>query len=150
MKIAVFSDSHNSSYSMIQAILDENPDCIIHLGDGIKDCDKLSCFSIPIYSVCGNNDFGHLTDIEKLIEIAGKKLFLTHGHHYNVKNTFYSVIEKAKRINCDVLLFGHTHEPYCQKEGKMFIMNPGSIKYNNSYGIITIDKDRLNVYTVKK
>ena len=42
MKILVFSDSHERPRNMIKALeMHKDADCIIHLGDGIKDLDAL-------------------------------------------------------------------------------------------------------------
>ncbi|MDQ6931498.1 MAG: metallophosphatase family protein, partial [Candidatus Eremiobacteraeota bacterium] len=50
-------------------------------------------------------------------------------------------------------LFGHSHDPYCQLHGKIWIVNPGSPTEKRrqpqfSYGILTIENNTLtpNLY----
>lgn len=62
-----------------------------------------------------------------------KKIFMTHGHIYNIDNSL--LLE-----NGDILIYGHFHIPMIQrKEGKIFL-NPGSISLpkennSNSFGV---------------
>jgi uncharacterized protein len=130
MRTLIFSDSHGYTHNMIKAInKHKNIDMIIHLGDIIKDAVKIEELykTVKVMYVPGNNDFAVGYSKEKLFDIEGKKVFITHGHNYNVKNGYQSLISKGKSINADVIFFGHTHlteEIY--KEG-MLIINPGSI-----------------------
>ena len=38
-----------------------------------------------------------------------------------------SLRERLKRIEPDVVVFGHTHEPYCKTIGGILFLNPGSV-----------------------
>ena len=56
MKILVFSDSHRFLSGMVQAIEEEKPDQVIHLGDLMGDAEELSWRfqTLPICMVPGN------------------------------------------------------------------------------------------------
>ena len=36
-------------------------------------------------------------------------------------------IDFAKRFGADILIFGHTHIPYLEKEEDVILLNPGSL-----------------------
>ncbi len=153
MDILVFSDSHGRRDNIAEVIMRQvkAPDALIFLGDGLKDIDDR--YGIPIYEVCGNCDFCSDSSTERLIELGSKRILITHGHKYFVKESFLPLISSAVNKKADVVLFGHTHEclekrldiqnEYGIKLDKpMYIMNPGSIGYYpHSFGLITIDRE---------
>lgn len=150
MKILVFSDSHKVRLKMTEVIdnLKDKIDAIIHLGDVLDDVQyiKEAYPNIELFYVAGNCDFGAMEQSQRLIEIAGKKLFITHGHSYNVKAGLTRLAYAAEEKAADICLYGHTHFPIITKYGDMFIMNPGSISAPRginicSYGIIDIDEN---------
>ena len=55
-----------------------------------------------------------------LLELDGRTVFATHGHHYNPQN-----LPPLKEG--DILLNGHTHIPANQNMGTYTYMNPGSV-----------------------
>lgn len=144
LKIAVFSDSHGHTAKMVDAVYNEKPDVIIHLGDVLRDTEALSFFEIPIYRVCGNNDFCTVSR-ELFLTFSGKRLFFCHGHGYNVKSSPEALVSLAKGKGADILLFGHTHAPLCENRGDIFVLNPGSVGYKGSYGIIEIKGKEIKI-----
>ncbi|MBQ5567659.1 MAG: metallophosphoesterase family protein, partial [Oscillospiraceae bacterium] len=75
--------------------------------------------------------------------------FLTHGHTYRVKYGFDAIINAACVARADVLLFGHTHTPYYADVNGLTVINPGSIGYGDTYGVLTIENGSLN-YEMKR
>ncbi|MCX7714360.1 MAG: metallophosphoesterase [Clostridia bacterium] len=147
MRILAFSDSHhhiNGCIKVINAI--EKVDMILHAGDCNRDAEDLAALypHIEIKYVQGNNDFDRKPK-ELCFEAGGKKIFLTHGHLYRVKTDFEyeTLIEKAKHENADLAVFGHTHIPYSNTFGSLNLLNPGSICYCGTYGIIEIENGKL-------
>ena len=67
---------------------------------------------------------------------------MCHGHKYRVKLGIYSLLLRAKELNADIALFGHTHEKLLEKEDGIIILNPGSTR---SYGIIEINDEEIDV-----
>ena len=130
MKILLFSDSHGYTHNMAKAI-DKNSDIdlVIHLGDFIKDGIKLkdTYKSIPFELVPGNNDWTADYPQEKILELEGKKIFITHGHHYNVKYNYRRIIDRGKALKADAVFFGHTHLAEEMLSEGMMVLNPGSI-----------------------
>lgn len=141
MKIAVFSDSHRYTDKMVNAVETERPDAIIHLGDHETDAFFLEREfpDIPVYAVCGNCDLYPRSPERLIIELGGKRLFLTHGHAYHVKFSPYSLINAAMASGADVLLFGHTHMAHYSCVEGLHIINPGASGSGGCYGILTVD-----------
>ena len=139
MKILVFSDSHRALSGMRQAIDSECPDYVIHLGDLERDAQLLAQEypSFAIAGVPGNCDGFPTTPLQRLATYANVKVLMSHGHIWNVKSGYHAAIHAARQCQADVLLFGHTHVPYCeQQEDGLWVMNPGSIRDSGTYGIL--------------
>jgi uncharacterized protein len=152
MRILVISDTHGDINKAEEAIrFNKGINLIIHLGDYFRDAQKLSTIfpDIPIEYIYGNSDF-MIEDVpaEKMLEINGKRIFITHGHRYSVKWDYDKLYRKAEELNADMLLFGHTHVPDLIEKGKYYVLNPGSISdprddSNESYAIINIDGGKV-------
>ncbi len=130
MRILLFSDSHGYTHNMVKVInMIKDIDMIIHLGDFVKDALKLreQYKEIPVELVPGNNDWTREFTSEKILLLEGKKIFITHGHQYNVKYDYQRIISKGKSIKADVVFFGHTHIAEEMFSDGMLVLNPGSI-----------------------
>lgn len=128
-KILILSDSHGRYEFINLAILKESPDMILHLGDGIFDLARIrSDVSVPAIGVKGNCDFGTEEQAIRVMDIEGVKIYMTHGHIYDVKHGYATAIDAAKEVSADILLFGHTHKAIYEMSGRMHVMNPGSIR----------------------
>ena len=158
MNILVFSDSHGHPERMAEAFDKQikKPDAVIFLGDGLGDISKCSFGSANVFSVSGNCDcYSFLIPpeepTERIVEICGKKIMMTHGHRYSVKSGLGRIVSEAVRRDVDILLFGHTHEklelylPAGESdfgiclEKPLYVMNPGAVgAYPSSFGCIEI------------
>lgn len=145
MKILVFSDSHSNSSKIKQAIELHKAkcDCVIFLGDGLKDIDfiKEQYSQIAFFTVKGNCDlFAGDTQEERLLYLDSFKILITHGHKYGVKSGYGRLAYRARELEADAVLFGHTHVPFddfitvADKQIRLF--NPGSIGHGGSFGVI--------------
>ena len=152
MKLLVVSDSHGCLEGMRQAIVRESPDQILHLGDYVRDADALhrEYPQIPMVRVPGNCDGRTDLPEEVLICIEGVPLFLCHGHQYQVKQTYYRAMLAAKQAGGQALLFGHTHQQYCEVCDGLWMLNPGSCSYAKfiRYGIVMVENGQLVCYNV--
>lgn len=144
MKILVFSDSHGVTFSMEDAAARENPDLIVHLGDYVRDGERLQARlpGIPILQVAGNCD--RIYDFSGCPEILtttckGVKLYLTHGHRQGVKMGLLKLKLAAQEAGARIALFGHTHFAYCEEQDGVILMNPGTCGGGRgTYGVISI------------
>ena len=143
MEIIVVSDTHNSMEAMEKILeISKNSDVIIHLGDNIDDARYLEKnFNGSVYMVKGNCDYGKEGENEQLIELCGKKFFITHGDRYGVNYGLDKIYYKGLELNADFIMFGHTHKKVLIEEGGIYILNPGSIPLprDNSKSYIKID-----------
>jgi phosphoesterase, MJ0936 family len=148
-RILVISDIHhnqNNLFNLLNRIQGIN--IVIFLGDGERNFFKITdqFKKLEYYSVKGNCDFSSFSQEEEFIEISGIKIFFTHGHTYGVKFTYYQLIEKAKKLNANILLFGHTHTKYYEYSDGMHIINPGSLSESKkSYALIDIAQNGIAV-----
>lgn len=141
MKLLVFSDSHRSLRSMRDAVELERPDYVIHLGDLEEDACLLGQEypQLAVASVPGNCDGFVFSPLQKLVTYDGVRILMSHGHIWHVKGGYHTAIAVARKCDAHILLFGHTHLPYCQQlEDGLWVMNPGSIRDSGSYGVITL------------
>ena len=83
----------------------------------------------PVEAVRGNNDYFSPLPQEQIIEIAGKRIFMTHGHYYYVVAGLEHLIREAKGRDVDIVMFGHIHRPVIRQEGALTVINPGSLSF---------------------
>lgn len=152
MLVAVVSDTHRSD-SCIKSIktLIKDADILIHLGDNVEDAEELEReFKGEVYIVAGNCDFSRKYPKDRLIDIEGKKIFMTHGDLYAVKMGLNSIYYKGREIEADIVLFGHTHQAMIERTNELILMNPGSPSLprlsKKSIGFISIDDGEAEVY----
>ena len=148
MKILVLSDSHGNVDNMARAVEKEQPRLILHLGDCWGDAERLRKRfpNIPMEQVPGNCDYRSMEPAERLLFIEDKRVMICHGHTLGVKQSLLRAGLKAEEENLDLLLFGHTHYSMVDYDGKLYMMNPGSIGdyHAPTYGVITIEGSRAD------
>ena len=140
MKILVFSDSHGRLGPMLDAIETEKPQRVFFLGDNYRDGQALADAypDLPVELVRGNCDWVKGPD-ELVVETAGLKFLLTHGHRYYVKSGTSQLARAAREMGVDVACFGHTHEGLNMPDRGVWLFNPGTVGgiHNRvGYGVI--------------
>ena len=144
MKILIFSDSHGYLDHMVQATEKEQPDCIIHLGDHLKDGEALARLfpHIPLEQVPGNCDFCPTENPEKTLSFENVSLLICHGHTLRVKESYQIARYTGMERGVNAVLFGHTHVPYLYESPELILLNPGSIgRYRPSYAVMELQND---------
>ena len=158
MHIVVFSDSHGSFHVLRRVVeCQPNAEAFLHLGDGERDVDDLRALypEKRIHFVAGNCDLGSLAREEEILTFAGKRIFLTHGHLYEVKDEPKKIAEAGKKLGADIICFGHTHTPFASFVDGVYLLNPGAISAprggGRSYGLIDITQAGivLNIAEIK-
>ncbi|MBQ2895101.1 MAG: YfcE family phosphodiesterase [Oscillospiraceae bacterium] len=140
MLLAVFSDSHGATQPMIDAVARHKPDVALHLGDHDRDCDALrEAFpQLDIRVVSGNCDPYSREPDRRIFELCGVKIFMTHGHLYNVKYGLDSLINAAGFSGAKLALFGHTHCARHFTVGSMDVLNPGAANRYGSFALVEL------------
>ena len=153
MKILIFSDSHGDVETMVSVVENEKPEMIIHLGDSITDAEELhnKYTDIEMIKILGGID--SQKENEEWIqftEICGKRFMLTHGHTFLDKALNFRQGEQQMWMyagNANIVLYGHSHEPFINCCLGKWIMNPGRIgrsveggSGNPTYGVLIINE----------
>ena len=140
--VGIISDNHGDWTSQINESL-AGVDAIIHAGDigPYKYVLKMEGIA-PTTAVLGNTD-GDMPLDETAVVTLGEKKFLV-KHIVNPHRLQVSLCERLKQIQPDVVIFGHTHEPFCETLGGILFLNPGSVTqprggYRPSMVRLTID-----------
>jgi putative phosphoesterase len=124
MRIGVISDTHNFLDPKV-AKLFEGVDHILHAGDvgSAKILHELEQIA-PVTAVLGNTDGPELTVREtEVVELAGRKFLV---HHIADPRAPSEVLEGGlRREQPQVVVFGHTHKPFCETIGTTLFFNPG-------------------------
>lgn len=137
---------------MENVIRSVQPDMLLHLGDHFSDLARLrERIALPeTVGVRGNCDAPGPPE-RRLLEIAGKRLLMTHGHLYGVKSGLNRLWFAGREAEADLVLFGHTHSAVIDDENGITLMNPGSIGqgFPPSYGLITITEESLKTEIIR-
>ncbi|MGI6084357.1 MAG: metallophosphoesterase [Acetivibrionales bacterium] len=136
----VISDTHGE-LRHAKKMIEQYPQIngLIHLGDFYKDAYiiKAKYPELKIFTVPGNCDFYNDLPTDIILEIEGKRILITHGHRYGVKNGIERLERKALQEGIDVVLFGHTHCPLQEYRSDILFVNPGSIGFPRSFSAPT-------------
>ncbi len=133
MKIAIISDTHKVLGKLVASLRRQAPDCVIHLGDGVREAALLKEeLELKVYAVKGNmdsaDDVMEMPGIKDtmVLELDGIRFFLTHGHRFGVKEDGAALLAEARRHKAEVVLHGHTHVFRDDRMGDIRVINPGS------------------------
>lgn len=142
MRILVVSDTHRDAFSLSQAVLQQpKAEIILHLGDGQEEAEQIKQLfpDRMVEAVRGNNDWASSLPATEELCLEGKRIFMTHGHLYQVKMGYYTIYCAARERKADLLLFGHTHTPYQDYDDGLYVLNPGSLHGSGgTYGVVDI------------
>lgn len=154
MLIGVLSDTHIPARAstlpgrVIEAF--RGVDLILHAGDitTLAVLQRLSTLA-PIEAVHGNVDPPEVSSVLPRTRIValdnGKRIGLVHGN----SGPGVSTLERARRTfegqRVDVIVFGHSHTPYCEWHDGVLLFNPGSPTDKRrmkraSYGLLRVDE----------
>lgn len=149
MRVLVFSDSHGSNYNLRKVLDTATADYLIFLGDGLREVQNLmqSYPHIKFLAVKGNCDFDPEAIETDLVTIGGIRILYTHGHNFNVRYTTKTLEDAARKINADIVLYGHTHIAEKTYSDGLYIINPGSCSKSreggNSYAALDIENGQV-------
>jgi putative phosphoesterase len=142
MKIGVISDTHGHLDSKIPDLF-AGVNHILHGGDIGLPWLILKLEEIaPVTAVLGNNDTGLDFKETELIELSGRKI-LVH-HIVDPRKPANAIQRRIIREGPDVVVFGHTHKPFCEKIGGALFFNPGYAgkpRFNLPRSVAVLDCD---------
>lgn len=133
MKIGIVSDSHGSTRAidrMLSHPAAEGVTLWLHAGDITPDAEYLAMVTegkAKVRYVAGNSDWPEPgARYDDVVEAAGHRIFLTHGHMYGVRFTTKMLCDAAGESGCDIAVYGHTHVAEIST-GHITVLNPGSV-----------------------
>jgi putative phosphoesterase len=147
MRIGVISDTHNYLDSQIPRLL-AGVGHILHAGDIglpriLKELEQIA----PVTAVTGNTDDpGFHYPLTEIVQLAGRK-FLVH-HIVYPRSLGDSLESTVQREQPDVVVFGHSHRPFCETVDGRLYFNPGSagkarFGMERSVAILSCDADGI-------
>lgn len=126
MKLLIMSDTHGDA-DVIKRVRERHMDVdkIIHCGDSELPFDH-DCLD-GVKRVRGNCDRDNRYPEEELFVISDKKIFVVHGHLFNVKTTTMNLYYRARELEADAVFFGHSHVLGYELLDHVLFVNPGSL-----------------------
>jgi len=125
MKLGVISDTHGRFDEALPAIF-KGVSAIIHAGDigKIEVIERLERIA-PVFAVEGNNDSFGVYPEERIEEWGDHLILIRHifGELHQLRKAERQMIEE---VQPDLVVFGHSHRPYCEALGDTMLFNPGS------------------------
>lgn len=148
MEIIVVSDSHGT-YDQLSKVVNNysNADFYFHCGDSELPKQYLSNF----YGVEGNNDLYNEYPEHIIMDLNDCfRALVIHGHRQGVYSGMGNLVALAKKYDCNVVFFGHTHIFRQDYVDGVYIVNPGCLIYNRdftpgSFARVVIENDKFSV-----
>lgn len=151
IRIGVLADTHmqkpDKALYDLREDLFSDVSMVLHAGDigkpGILDV----FFDKDVFAVAGNCDDDDIMEhypVSQVITAGSAHIGLIHGW-----GTRESVMVRAREafLDVEVIVFGHTHVPVCEKLDGVLMFNPGSYSRNRqgpwprTVGILTVFPD---------
>ncbi|MBF0578814.1 metallophosphoesterase [Erysipelotrichaceae bacterium RD49] len=124
--LIVASDTHGRN-DVLQQLENAYPtaDVFIHCGDLEDDANRFGHWVF----VRGNNDWDYNMPSQRILNIAGVRIYVSHSHRCGYSNREQQLIKIAKENGCSVAVFGHTHIPMAKEVHGVWLINPGSMAW---------------------
>jgi len=156
MRIGVVGDIHGNLTGLKEALREmKKIDLLLFTGDGVREIREISNeLAVSITGVKGNCDFVSNYPEKQFFQIEQYKIFLTHGHLYEVKQGLTRIRLAAQEERVNLIIFGHTHERLIDFEKGVNLFNPGALSrerayQGSSYGMIEINGTEIHMYQQK-
>ena len=136
MKILILGDTHAQDDFFLRILEKEKDyDVLLHTGD-FEGSEMVyrELSGTPFYYVAGNNDFFTEAPFERVIELESCRIYMTHGHLYNVFETNEGVLREAARRHAQIAVYGHSHYPVAEIKRGILLLNPGSLAWPRQEG----------------
>lgn len=147
--IAAVSDTHGQIDAVIGRLAVAKPDYLLFAGDFYRDGRAIAKrLQLDAAIVSGNSDASHRDQQQVLVDLEGHRFLLIHGHQHGVKKTLNRLYYYAAEMEANAVVFGHTHNPFCERMGDIWMINPGSpsrprFSGQGSYALIEVDPEQI-------
>ena len=141
--IGVISDTHGLLRAQVLEAL-SGVDLIIHAGDvgGQEVVDELKKIA-PVFAVRGNMDQGKWAQVlpkEEIVKVGDILLYVLHS--------IYDLDLAPEGAGFSAVIFGHSHQPYLEKQNGVLYLNPGGagprrFDYPTTIALLCVDGLKL-------
>jgi putative phosphoesterase len=155
LRIGVVSDTHLPRFGHVlpSALVEglQGVDHILHLGDlTTREVLGLLEAIAPVTAVAGNNDPPELhvaLGRKRILAVEGVTIGMVHGDGKG-KSTLERALAAFRDDAVDLVLFGHSHQPYCARHDGRWVLNPGSPTDKRrmprySYGLLEVSSGTI-------
>jgi putative phosphoesterase len=152
MRYGVIADTHGALHPQIPEVFEGVAE-IFHAGDvgSERVLDELAAVA-PVVAVQGNMDgspaLARLPE-RRILEREGRRIVLLHGHLVRAARPAL-LLEATRDARPDLVIFGHTHEPFEGELHGVVFFNPGAagrprFRAKPTVGFLEIDSAGLRV-----
>ncbi|WP_332649758.1 metallophosphoesterase [Lysinibacillus sp. 54212] len=150
MKLLVMSDTHGDA-DVINRVRQYHTDvdAVVHCGDSELPYDHPYLQGTErVRGNCDRTDDRFQNELE--FSLGATKVFVTHGHLFNVKSSLLSLTYRAKEAGASICCFGHSHLLGAEMMDGILFINPGSLlkprgRAEKSYVVVTITAEGYEV-----
>lgn len=156
MKILILGDTHAQDDIFLRILsAEKNIDVMLHTGDfeGSEFVYR-EIADFPFYYIAGNNDFFTDAPYERILTLDSCRIFMTHGHRYNLERGYMDLCNEAIRRGASIAVYGHSHEPVAEYCKGVLMLNPGSTSWPRqknrkpSYIVLTLEGAKAVSYKI--
>lgn len=147
VRVGALSDTHGDLQAAAAAVARMGSVAmILHAGDHYRDARELARrVKVPVQMVVGNCDLQSSGPSELVVVADRARILLTHGHSYRVKQQLDALVDRARALSVNAVVFGHTHFAEEFRHGGILFVNPGCLSQARSrdgrrtFAVIEVD-----------
>ncbi len=154
--IGIMSDSHDNCDAIRQAVcLFNELKCriVVHAGDFVapfaaKELESLKGLVKAVYGNCDGEKKGLEETFSSIGTIREAPFCFSYlGVEFLVTHTHFSLNSYIRSGKYDVIIYGHTHKPLIQREGRTLVINPGETGgwLSGKGTVVLLDSETLEV-----
>lgn len=149
MLLGILADTHDElarTRQAVELLKGAGAEALVHCGDLASPPIVAVCAALPCWFVFGNHDADSVPALRQaalehgatcldwggVIELAGKRLGVTHGH-------MRTDVRRVLADHPDYLLTGHLHYPVDTMQGNVRRINPGALFQADEFTVALLD-----------
>ncbi len=121
IEIVIVSDTHGRT-GFVDYLQKKHPKAYMYLHAGDSCVDPFELY--PFETVKGNCDYLVKNQVKQVM-VCGLSILMFHGDKFMLDREMF--IYYANNYHANIIIHGHTHIPYYEKNGNVHIICPGSL-----------------------
>lgn len=163
MLLGIVSDTHDripAIEAAVDAFNSKGVEAVLHCGDFVSPFSLVPFkgLNAPLYAVFGNND-GEKAGLSRMFRENGWTLN-DRPWSFELGRKKIAMLHEPAPLNMtleeggfDLIVFGHTHEPFVEKKSGALVVNPGElcgwVKGAETYAVVDMDELRCEIHQVE-